>query len=113
MADSRSRLPSVKAARVERTAALRAAPLLKALHALGAYVKEDDSFQPTRNKDSRRFHVNAAGREFELVMTGQKWFDTRASKGGGGPIDLTMHVYSETFIRAFGRLERALGDGGV
>ena len=39
--------------------------------------------------------------EFEIVTTGpNKWYDTRARKGGGGAIDLTMHVLHVTFVDA-------------
>jgi hypothetical protein len=38
--------------------------------------------------------------EFEILTTGPKWYDTRAKKGGGGAIDLAMHVLGLSFVDA-------------
>jgi hypothetical protein len=38
--------------------------------------------------------------EFEILTTGVKWLDTRANKGGGGAIDLAMHVLHLSFVDA-------------
>ena len=38
--------------------------------------------------------------EFEILTTGLKWYDTRAKKGGGGAIDLAMHVLGLSFVDA-------------
>lgn len=97
---------AVSPARVLRANTLRALPLLKALDALGAYAKEDRSFVPTASKRTHRYHVSVNNRDYELLICEQKWFDTRANKGGGGAIDLTMHLFSESFSRAFGRLDK-------
>jgi hypothetical protein len=37
---------------------------------------------------------------FRICVTGSKWFDHNAQKGGGGAIDLTMHVKSLSFKSA-------------
>ena len=35
-----------------------------------------------------------------------KWYDTRARKGGGGAIDLAMHVLGLTFVDAVKSLNK-------
>ncbi len=42
--------------------------------------------------------------EFEILTTGPKWYDTRARAGGGGAIDLAMHVLGLSFVDAVKRL---------
>ena len=99
---------AVKAGAVQRAAFLREVPLLQALAALGAHYKEDISYAPTHNKNSRRFHVSVGGQDFELLISDKKWFDIRAGTGGGGTIDLTMHLFSESFARTIQRLNRVI-----
>lgn len=99
---------AVSQATVERANALRALPLLKALDAVGAYAKLDASYQPMKNRDSSRYHVSVDSRDYELLICREKWYDTRACKGGGGAIDLTMHLFSEPFNKALRRLDRAV-----
>ncbi|MBZ3343388.1 hypothetical protein IPR00_22095, partial [Xanthomonas perforans] len=41
----------------------------------------------------------------ELLATGPKWYDTRAEKGGGGAIDLAMHLLRLDFVSAVKRFE--------
>lgn len=94
---------------VERANVLRALPLLKALDAVGAYVKRDESYVPVKNRDSSRYHISVNNQDYELLIGPQKWFDTRTGTGGGGAIDLMMHVYSEPFNKALRRLDRAVG----
>jgi len=48
------------------------------------------------------------GRDFELLTTGLKWFDTRANVGGGGSIDLAMHLLQLDFKQAVRKLRRPL-----
>jgi hypothetical protein len=74
--------------------------------ACATHAKRDATFVPTTAKDTERWHVNADGREFELLLHGPKFFDTRTKKGGGGAIDLVMHLYGVGFIEALGRLKR-------
>lgn len=99
---------AVSQATVERADALRALPLLKALDAVGAYAKLDASYQPMKNRDSSRYHVSVDNQDYELLICREKWYDTRACKGGGGAIDLTMHLFSESFSKALRRLDRAV-----
>lgn len=57
-----------------------------------ADIKADPTYVPAKNPGSRRWHARTSYGEFEILTTGHKWYDTRAKKGGGGAIDLAMHV---------------------
>ena len=57
------------------------------------YIKADPSFTPIRDSHTHRWHLTAGGRDFELLSTGPKFYDTRAKRGGGGAIDLVMHLH--------------------
>jgi hypothetical protein len=46
------------------------------------------------------------------LTTGPKWYDTRAGKGGGGAIDLAMHVLGLSFVDAVKSLNKLAGDRG-
>lgn len=71
-----------------------------ALELLVDHVKEDRDFRPLLDPRTRRFHVSAAGRDWELLLTGAKWFDTGSSSGSGGAIDLAMHLWAANFKQA-------------
>jgi len=89
--------------------ALRALPIPEALMLLGLYVKLDRSYRPRKAPQERRLHVSLKlGEVVELLLIGEKWFDTRAEQGGGGAIDLVMHLYGESFLQAVQRLQRAV-----
>jgi hypothetical protein len=81
-------------------APLREMPSEDALALLAVYCKMDPTFQPVKHATTRRWHVCATGGEFELLTTGPKWFDARAKKGGGGAIDLAMHILHLSFVEA-------------
>ena len=70
------------------------------LRRLADHIKEDRSFKPTLADSTVRVHANAAGGEWELLLTGPKWFDTRCRKGGGGAVDLVMHLWGVPFKQA-------------
>lgn len=63
-------------------------------------LKVDPTFTPTKRPDSRRWHAHTTQGDFEILTTGAKWYDTRVHKGGGGAIDLTMHVLGLSFVGA-------------
>lgn len=68
---------------------------------LATYCKADPLYVPVKDGRSRRWHVRTACGEFEILTTGPaKWYDTRAKKGGGGAIDLTMHLLQLSFVDA-------------
>jgi hypothetical protein len=85
-------------------ARLRDLPSEAALAGLAITMKADPTFQPIKDARSRRWHVRTANGEFEILTTGFKWYDTRAGKGGGGAIDLAMHVLGLSFVDAVKRL---------
>lgn len=92
-------------------ARLRAMSVDDTLTLLGLYAKLDRDYQPHKSAQSKRVNVSVDSTVIELVVTGAKWYDTRAQRGGGGAIDLTMHLYREPFVKAVQRLqaqERAL-----
>jgi len=53
-------------------------------------------------------HVSVSGGVVELLATGSKWYDTRVEKGGGGAIDLAMHLLGLDFVSAVKKLETRL-----
>jgi hypothetical protein len=74
------------------------------LVALSEYLKEDASFVPRQDKASRRWFLTVDGQDFELLITGSKFYDTRSGKGGGGAIDLVMHLFRVDFKVAINKL---------
>ncbi len=47
---------------------------------------------------------------FRVCIDGLKWFDHNAGKGGGGAIDLTMHIKRLSFISAVNYLFSISGE---
>ena len=84
----------------------RSLDALQALHILADYVKEDATFRPTHASSTRRVHATAAGADWELLVDGPKFFDTRAKTGGGGAVDLVMHLWQVPFKTAVTTLRR-------
>jgi hypothetical protein len=79
---------------------LREMSASEALGLLATYAKPDPTYLPIKNAHSRRWHVRTACGEFEILTTGPKWYDTRARSGGGGAIDLAMHLLGLSFVDA-------------
>jgi hypothetical protein len=92
--------------------ALRALPSEAALGRLAIHFKADATYHPVRQAASRRWHVRTVCGEFEILTTGVKWYDTRAKKGGGGAIDLAMHLLEVTFVDAVKQLTFRESDRG-
>lgn len=67
---------------------------------LAEHVKEDRSFQAVRSTGTKRLHVSAADADWEFLVYGPKFYDTRARKGGGGAVDLVMHLWRAPFRKA-------------
>ena len=86
----------------------RSADCAMLLPLLADYVKADVSFVPMRDSHTHRWHLRVGDREFELLTTGPKWFDTRLQRGGGGGIDLAMHLLALDFKQAVTKLRRVL-----
>lgn len=76
-----------------------------ALAAIADHVKQDKTFEPVKDSTTTRWHVTVDGHDFELLLTGPKFWDTRARTGGGGAIDLVMHLAGTDFKRAARRLQ--------
>lgn len=79
---------------------LRAMPSEVALALLAIDLKMDASFVPLKDSTSRRWHARTEQGEFEILTTGTKWYDTRAKRGGGGAIDLAVHLCGLSFVKA-------------
>lgn len=79
---------------------LREMPAGDALALLAIHVKADPTYLPLKNDHSRRWHARTVRGEFEILTTGPKWYDTRTHQGGGGAIDLAMHVLGLSFVNA-------------
>ncbi len=87
---------------------LRAMPVVAALDALSLYWKHDPDFLPVKDKATARLNVVIGGSAVELLATGPKWYDTRAEKGGGGAVDLTMHLLRLDFVAAVKHLQATM-----
>jgi hypothetical protein len=74
---------------------------------ISTYAAFDPTFVPVKNSASRRWNVVVAGKHFELVVTGAKFFDTRRRCGGCGAVDLVMHVHSVAFGTAVALLRES------
>jgi hypothetical protein len=83
---------------------LRALSSVDALASLATVVKSDTTFVPTKDPRSQRWHVHTERGDFEILTTGPNWYDTRARTGGGGAIDLAMHLLGLSFVDAVRRL---------
>ncbi len=77
------------------------------LNALAEFAKRDPTFRPIKDQATVRWHASARHRDFELLLTGPRFFDSRAAKGGGGAIDLAMHLLQTTFVDAVKALRAA------
>lgn len=80
-----------------------------ALRELADHVQEDRTYRPIGAVGTERLHVSAAGHDWELLVSGPKFFDTRTGQGGGGAVDLAMHLFGLPFKGAVSLLrERGL-----
>ena len=80
---------------------LREMPSEDVLALLAIYYKADPTYVPIKDSRSRRWHAQTTAGEFEILTTGpHKWYDTRAKIGGGGAIDLAMHLLQLSFVDA-------------
>jgi len=65
------------------------------------------NFRPQKDPRTARLYVTVGSSVIELVVTGVRWYDTRAKRGGGGGgIDLAMHLLRLSFVDAVKRLSR-------
>lgn len=74
--------------------------LRSALGRLDLHVSVDRDFKPIKDVSTERWVVSGEFGTAELLVTGPKWFDTRSGKGGGGAVDLAIHLLGLKFIDA-------------
>ncbi|MBF5008765.1 hypothetical protein [Burkholderia pseudomultivorans] len=74
---------------------------------MAEHMKLERDFAPVRAFNTRRVHVTAAGADWELLVDGARFFDTRKRKGGGGAVDLVMHLWRVPFKQAVKMLREA------
>lgn len=77
------------------------------LVALAEHAKMDPTFIPQTRGNTSRWHASAGGFDFELVLTGPKFWDTRKQVGGGGAVDLVIHLFGGDFKAAAAKLKAA------
>lgn len=85
----------------------RELPATTTVRALCDYSKVDPTFQPVKDLGTQRWHVRVGNREFELLLSGAKFFDAQTRRGGGGAIDLAMVLLNADFRRAVTALRAA------
>ena len=64
------------------------------------HAKRDPDFHPVKDPTTTRWYASVLGQQFELLITGSKFWDPRDRKGGGGAIDLVMHLRKANFREA-------------
>lgn len=67
------------------------------LRLLADHIKQDMSFHPRSSHLATRWHAHIAEHDWEFLCTGPKFWDMRMDRGGGGAIDLVMHIYGSKF----------------
>jgi hypothetical protein len=70
------------------------------LQLIAEYSKEDITYRCLGAKGTTRWHASVGGKDFELLCNGAKFYDIRAEKGGGGAVDVIMHLLSLSFVDA-------------
>ncbi|MGH8219356.1 MAG: hypothetical protein ACREUT_12470 [Steroidobacteraceae bacterium] len=93
-------------------ARLRETPSAEVLFHLADYCKGDPTYRPVKDPESRRWHIRTDSGEFEILTTGVKWYDGRARTGGGGAIDLAMHILRVPFVDAVRILTARIDERG-
>lgn len=67
------------------------------LQALADHAKPDPTYSPIKTQCSTRWYANVNGQDFELLLTGPKFWNTRQAVGGGGAVDLVIHLTGTDF----------------
>ncbi len=70
----------------------RSLDAVSVLQVIAEHAKRDASFVPAKLASTERWHASVDGQDFELLLTGPKFWDTRENIGGGGAVDLAMHL---------------------
>ena len=95
--DKSRRRETVSQSDLERWRALRSVDVALAV---ASYAKADATYAPVGNAGSQRWHLELGEAVYELLLTGPKFWDIRANCGGGGAIDLVVHLLGCDFKRA-------------
>lgn len=75
--------------------------LIDVLNSLCTYCSQDKTYEPKKNQESKVFVVEINGKRYNnLLITGDRWFDLEARKGGGGAIDLVIYLRQISFVQA-------------
>lgn len=69
----------------------------------------DKTFVPMTLKTTQLIHFSVTDHDWELVVDGPKFDDTRVRAGGNGSVDLVMHLWQVQFKQAV----RVLTEAGV
>lgn len=85
---------------------LRQIPAALVLETLATYAKRDSTFIPAKSLKTERWYATVGNYQFELLLNGSKFYDTRNKVGGGGAIDLAIHLHGLSFIDAVGLLRK-------
>jgi hypothetical protein len=80
---------------------------LLVLRFVAEYLKQDTDYNPRASLGTTRWHANVGGRDYEILCTGAKFHDTRAKHGGGGAVDLVMHLLRLVFKQAVAVLKKS------
>ena len=70
------------------------------LRKLAVHLKIDNTYSPVSNPSTVRLFVNVAGHDWELLCMGPKFWDVHGNCGGGGAVDLVMHLFRISFKSA-------------
>lgn len=71
------------------------------------FWRRDPDFVPEKDKKTVRLLLSSpSGVAWEVLVTGLKWFDVRAGKGGGGGIDLVIRCAANLALQERGRIAR-------
>lgn len=82
----------------ETLARLRDVDCVRVFKSLDGFFKRDISFASVKSAKTERWYCTTAAGEFELLVTGPRWYDTRRKHGGGGAIDLAMALTNLSFV---------------
>jgi len=100
------RMTKVSKVELDKWRMLNAADVIQKL---ADYANCDTTYIPIKSEKSSRWYVTIReSGEYEILTTGPKWFDMRSKRGGGGAIDLVMHLYNIDFKQAVAKLRGAL-----
>lgn len=79
------------------------------LSQIADYAKQDITFVPIKNNKTSRWNVTIPGKgDYEILATGPKFWDMRENIGGGGAVDLVMHLFGMDFKQAFTKLRKTM-----